>query len=81
VEAVTLGFDVGTGGIDSGLATIYVATAAIAPPRTKLRIFKDLNIMNGHSLLDKTMQSKSNPKGSFALPQKWNCGFFFAWMW
>jgi hypothetical protein len=48
--AITLGFVGGNGGTVRGLATAYVATAAIAAPKTKLRIFNELTAINSHSL-------------------------------
>jgi hypothetical protein len=69
--AITLGFVGGNGGTVRGLATAYVATAAIAVPKTKLRIFNELAVMTyAPCTRERTMQIKSNPKGVCPLQQK-----------
>jgi hypothetical protein len=69
--AVTCGTVGGIGGNVSGLATARLATATIPAAKTKVRTFRELAVMNVHSLTTKgTMQRKSNSKVSCVLQQK-----------
>jgi len=71
IAKVLRGLVGGDGGTVIGLATAQAATAAIAATKTTPRILIDLEVIAFYSRAgESTAHTKSNPKGSFALPQK-----------